>query len=149
MTSTTSAGSALALSVASPATQDLAGYSALTYTEVGGIEKLGAIGATFPEIEFTPLKGETDVHKGTPNYGSIPASAAYDAADAGQTLLRTAADDATSKLYSMMITYPTGEKRYSQIRVFGAPETVDGANTVIMTNATIRLCRKVVKGPAA
>ena len=65
--------------------------------------------------------------------------------DAGQTLLRTAADDATSTLYSFRVTYPTGEIRYFQGRVFGFPETVDGADTVLMAAPTVEICTDIVK----
>ena len=57
MTSQTGAGSSLAISVVAPATQDAAGFAALTFTEIGGVEKLGAFGASFAKVEFQPLKG--------------------------------------------------------------------------------------------
>lgn len=145
MTSTTAAGSALAISAAAPATQDAAGFAALTFTEIGSIEKIGAIGATFAKVEFTPLKGPKDKHKGSADYGSLQPSMAHDDDDAGQTLFRTAADDATSKLYSFKVTYSTGAIRYFQGRVFGYPETVDGADTVITAAPTVEACTKIVK----
>jgi hypothetical protein len=52
----TAAGSAIAFSAAAPATLDAAGYAALTFTEVGGTEKIGGIGASFAKVEFTPLR---------------------------------------------------------------------------------------------
>lgn len=149
MGSTTAAGSALAISAAAPATPDATGFAALTFTEVGNIEKIGTLGATFAKVEFQPLNGPKDKHKGSADYGSLQPSMAHDEADAGQTLLRTAADDATSKLYSFKVTYPTGAKRYFQGRVFGAPENVDGADSIIMANPTIEICTKVVKVAAA
>lgn len=149
MGSTTAAGTTLAMSAAAPATQDAAGYKALVTTEIGGVEKIGAIGATFAKVDFQPLKGPKDKHKGSPDYGSLSPSVAYDDSDAGQTLMRTAADDATSKLYSFVVTYPTGEARGFQGRVFGFPENTDGADTIIMANPTIEICTKVVKIPAA
>lgn len=145
MGSTTAAGSTLAISAGSPATQDAAGYTPLTYTEIGGIEKIGTIGATFNKVEFQPLKGPKQKHKGSPDYGSLQPSLAHDEADAGQTLLRTAADDETSKLYACMVVYPTGAKRYFQGRVFGYPETTDGADTILMAAPTIEINTKIVK----
>jgi hypothetical protein len=145
MGSTTAAGSALAISAASPATPDATGFAALTFTEIGGIEKIGTIGATFAKVEFQPLKGGKDKHKGSPDYGSLQPSLAHDDSDAGQTLLRTAADDATSKLYSFMVTLPTGAKRYFQGRCFGYPETVDGADSIVMAAPTVEICTKPVK----
>ncbi|HEY0130113.1 MAG TPA: hypothetical protein VGB57_01825 [Allosphingosinicella sp.] len=145
MGSTTAAGSTLAISAGNPATEDAAGYAALVYTEVGQIEKIGGLGATFAKVEFQPLKGAKQKHKGSVDYGSLAPTMAHDSTDAGQTLVRTASDDATSKLYSFLVTYPTGEKRYCQGRVFGYPETVEGADSVITAAPTIEICTKIVK----
>ena len=145
MKSTTAAGSTLAISVAVPASDDAAGYQALAFTEIGQIEKIGSLGATFNKVEFQPLKGPKQKHKGSVDYGSLQPTLAHDDEDAGQTLLRTAADDATSKLYAFEVTYPTGAKRYFQGRVFGYPETVDGADTILMVSPTVEINTKIVK----
>lgn len=145
MGSTTAAGTSLALSAASPATPDAAGYGALTYTEVGQIEKLGAIGAVFAKVEFKPLKGPIQKHKGSKDSGALQPSLAHDESDAGQTLLRTAADDATSKVYSCKVVYPTGAIRYFGGRVFGYPENTDGADNIIMGNPTLEITTDVIK----
>ena len=57
MGSNTAVGSSLAVSAATPATLDATGYAALTFIEVGQVEKIGAIGASFAKVEFQPLKG--------------------------------------------------------------------------------------------
>ncbi|HET7255563.1 MAG TPA: hypothetical protein VFJ46_17540 [Xanthobacteraceae bacterium] len=145
MGSTTAAGSALAISAAHPATEDEDGYDALTYTEIGQIEKIGGIGSVFAKVEFQPLKGPKQKHKGSVDYGSLQPSLAHDDDDAGQTLLRTAADNATSALYSFKATYPSGAVRYFQGRVFGYPENIDGADTIVMAAPTIEICTKIVK----
>jgi len=149
MGSTTAAGSALAISAAAPATQDATGFAALSFTEIGGIEKIGTIGAVFAKVEFQPLKGPKDKHKGSVDYGSLAPSLAVDDADAGQTLFRAASADGTSKLYSFLVTLPTGAKRYFQGRVFGFPETVDGADSIVMAAPTVEICTKPVKVDAA
>jgi hypothetical protein len=144
MASSTAAGSALAISAGVPATFDAAGYAALTFTEIGQIEKIGSIGATYAKVEFQPLKGAKQKHKGSVDYGSLQPSLAHDDADAGQTLLRTAADAATA-LYAFMVTYPSGAKRYFQGRVFGYPETTDGADTILMAAPTVEISTAIVK----
>lgn len=149
MGSSTAAGTALAISVATPATFDAAGYGALTFTEIGQIEKIGSIGASFNKVEFVPLKGPKQKHKGSVDYGSLQPSLAHDDEDAGQTLLRTAGADETSTLYSFKVTYPDGAKRFFQGRVFGYPETTDGADTIIMATPTIEIDTKIVKVAAA
>ncbi|WP_313534398.1 hypothetical protein [Sphingomonas sp.] len=141
----TGAGSTIAISVAKPATEDATSYAALTYTEAGNCEKIGAIGSTYAKTEFQPLKGGKQKLKGSPDYGSLQPSFAHDEADAGQTLFRTAADDETNALFSFKVTYQNGAKRYFQGRVFGWPETIDGADPVVMANPTVEICTKIVK----
>ncbi len=145
----TGAGATIAISVAAPATQDVAGYATLTYTEGGNCEKIGTIGATFAKTEFQPLKGPKQKLKGSADYGSLQPSFALDPTDAGQTLFKAAADNETNTLYSFCVTFQSGEKRYFQGRVFGWPETIDGADPVVMATPTVEICVKVVRAPAA
>lgn len=145
MGSSTAAGTKLAISAGLPASEDAAGYGALTFTTIGGPEKLGSFGHTNAETTFTPLDGPVETHKGAPDYGSIQPSIAHDEEDAGQTLLRTAAEPTNNALYSFKVLLSTGGIRYFQGRVFGYPESVEGANTVLMANPTIRINTKVVK----
>jgi hypothetical protein len=140
----TAAGSTLAISAAAPATQDAAGYAALTFTDIGGIEKIGTVGASFAKVEFQPLKGPKEKLKGSADYGSLQPSLAHNETDAGQVLLRTAAGNTTNTLYSFKATYQDGSKRYFQGRVFGYPENTDGADTVLMANPTIEVCTVVI-----
>lgn len=149
MASTTAAGTGLAISAASPATEDATGYAALTFTEVGQVEQLGAFGSTTEVVNFQPLKGVLQKYKGPNNSGAISPSLAHDDEDAGQTLLRTAANDDSSTLYSFEVTFPDGAKRYFQGRVFGYPETVGAANSMLMANPSIEISTKVVKVAAA
>lgn len=145
MGSTTAAGTALAISAALPATHTEAGFAALTFTEIGGIEKLGSFGHTNAETEFTPLKGAVETHKGAPNYGSLQPSLAHDEEDAGQTLLRTACEPENNALYAFKVILATGGIRYIIGRGFGYPEAIEGANTILMANPTIRITKSIVK----
>lgn len=149
MSSTTVAGTALAISAGIPATQDGTGYAALTFTEIGGIEKIGSIGATTNKVEFQPLKGAKQKHKGSTDYGSLQPSMAHDKADAGQILVRTASAPTNHALYAFKATYPNGDVRYWQGRVFGYPETVDGADTILMASPMIEIDTPIVKVDAA
>lgn len=149
MTATTAAGCALAISTGTPATFDRAGYAALNYDEVGFVEKIGTIGKTFGKTEFQALRRAKDKLKASADYGALTPSMAYDETDVGQITLRAAADDKTTRLYPIRVTYPTGEVRYFRGRVFGAPEGVEGADAIIMTTATIEICTPVVKVPSS
>ena len=142
---TTAAGTALAISAAKPASEDATGYAALTFTEIGNVESIGTIGATTEVVTFQPLKGAQQKHKGPTNFGSLTPTLAHTDADAGQTLLRTAADDTTNKLYSFKVTYPDGAVRYFGGRVFGYPENVGAATTMLTATPTVEISTRVVK----
>lgn len=149
MTAQTAAGTKLAISVATPATFDAAGFAALTMTAIGKVEKIGSFGASFAKVEFQPLDGPKEKYKGSVDNGALQPSMALDSADAGQTILQTAGADKSQKLYSLCVTYQDGSKRYFQGRVFGMPETADGADTMLMATPAIEICTDIVKVAAA
>ena len=144
MASTTAAGTTIAISAATPATQDAAGYAALTFTEISGVEQIGTIGATTNKVEFQPLKGPKEKHKGSTDYGSLQPAIAHDESDAGQILLRTSAEPNNNDLYSFAVTLPNGDKRYFRGRTFGYPENIGNADSVVMANPTIEISTKVI-----
>lgn len=149
MTLQTGAGASMALSAAAPATQDAAGYAALSYTVVSNVEKLGPIGPSFTKTEFTGLDGIKQKLKGSADYGSLSPSIAIDSDDAGQALLKTAGLDETNKLYSARFTLQDGTKFYAQVRVFGWAPDVSGADPVVMVNPPVEICVKPVEVAAA
>lgn len=148
MGSTTAAGTTIAISAGVPATQDVAGYGALTYTTIGGVEQIGAIGANTAKVEFQPLAGPKEKHKGSTDYGSLQPNMAHDKSDAGQTLLRTACEPDNNALYAIKVVYPTGDKRYFQARGFSYPENVGNADSIITANPTLEINTKIVKDNA-
>lgn len=148
MTSQTAAGTTLAISATAPATQDAAGYAAVSAIVIGQLEKLGTFGTSFAKVEFQPLKGGKQKYKGSPDYGALQPTIALDSADAGQALMQTAGDDESQKLYTFISTYQDGAKRGFQARVFGMPETADGADTMLTATPVIEICTKPVKIPA-
>lgn len=141
--------SAIAISAASPATQDATGFNAISFTDAGNCEKIGPFGATFAKTEFQPLKGAKQKLKGSPDYGSLQPQFALDEADAGQTLMKTAGNDESNKLYAFRVTLQSGTKVYFLGRVFGWPITVDGADPVTTATPTIEICSKPVEVLAA
>lgn len=145
MVATTAAGTSLAISTGTPSTHDYAGYFALSYTEIGGVEKIGTAGAAYAKVDFQPLKGGVQKRKGSADYGALTLSLAHDDNDAGQTILRAASDDTSSKLYVFRVVYPTGAIRYFRGRVFGYPENIDGADTMLMVTPTIEISTRVIK----
>jgi len=145
MTSTTSAGTTIGITAAVPSSQDEAGFAALAFTTIGGIESIAAFGAQVAVNSFQPLNGPQNKHKGAVNYGSLQLPMAVNKADAGQMLLGVAAAPANRALYSFCVTFPNGDKRYFQGRAFGMQETVGSATNVLMATSTVEICTPVVK----
>ena len=141
----TAAGSELAISAAQPATEDAAGYAALTYTDVAYVSNLGDIGASYNKVEFQPLNGPKLKLKGSRDEGMVNPTIALDGEDAGQTLLRTAAEDSTNTYYSFKITLADGAVRYFQGTVFGMPESIGTADDVITASPTIEANTAIVR----
>lgn len=148
MNPTTAAGSALAISAGTPSNEDAAGYGALTFVDIGFIERIGTFGANFSKTEFQPLRGPKMKLKGAADYGTLSPTLAINDNDPGQALLRVAADDLTPRLYSFQVTFPDGSLRWFQGSVFGFPETADGADVVITASPSIEISTKVVRGNA-
>jgi hypothetical protein len=149
MASTTAAGSKLAISAAVPASQTLTAYEGLTYTTINNVEQLGGFGASTEVVTFQPLDGPQQKYKGPTNYGSLSPAIALDDDDAGQALLVTASAPDNIDLYAFRVTKPDGSLRFFQARVFGMPETIGAANSMIMVNPAIEINTVVFKKPAA
>lgn len=137
-----SAGSTLALTASLPASENQAGYEALTYTNVGEITDLGEFGKEYNLISFTAL-GNRRVRKlkGSYNNGALQLQLARDTADAGQTSLRTALGSDNS--YSFRVTLQNGTDLYFQGKVMsyrtvvGSVDSVTGATTAIEIDTDI------------
>lgn len=145
MPSMTAAGTGLAISAGVPATQDAAGYGALSYTEISNVESLGGFGPTTEVTTFQPLRGAQQKHKGPTNFGALNPTIALEEADAGQALLTTASAPTNSALYAIRVSKPDGSLRYFQARVFGMPETIGAANSMITAAPVIEINTPVVK----
>lgn len=148
MSSTTAAGSKLAISAGVPTAQTVAAFKALTYTSVAGVESIGGFGASTEVVTFQPLDGPTEKYKGPTNYGQLSPTMKVDDADAGQALIQAASAPTNDTLYAMRITKPDGSNRYFQGKVFGFPETIGAANTIITAAPAIEINTVVLKEPA-
>lgn len=143
MATTTAAGSTIAISAALPLAETEAGYGALNFVDISKVEKIGAIGTAYAQIEFQPLFGPKLTFKGPADHGALQPVLAHDESDPGQAVLRAAAD--SPDLFAFRVTYKTGAKRYFQARVFGYPENTDGANTLLTVTPTIIINTAIVK----
>lgn len=110
-------GAVIGVSVATPATVDSAGFGALTYTTVGNIVSWGSIGDGVDDITIPLLAGRTLHVSGNKDGGAVPFTYQFEAADAGQTILRTQNNGNTD--VSVKITDPDGKITYFFGRVAG------------------------------
>lgn len=113
----TSAGTLIAVSAAAPATRNAAGYAAIAgWTPVGEIVDPGEFGRKYALITHNPVATRgTQKKKGSFNEGSMAMQMGLDNDDAGQVLMKSAADDDAP--YSFRITLPTGHIYYFQALV--------------------------------
>ena len=130
------AGTVISISAAQPATYTVVGYTALTYTAIGDIDNAGSDGRVYNEITFNPIASRgTRKFKGSFNEGNKTLTLAYNSADAGVVLLKTALNSDAD--FSFKVALPDGGIRFFQAKVLSF---VNEENTVDdMRMATVEL----------
>lgn len=136
MTVRTSAGSTLAISSGTPATQDVAGFAALTYTTIGEITNLGELGKTFNVVKHNPVGNRrTQKFKGSYDQGTMALTMGRDVTDAGQSLLNTAlASDAS---YACLLTLQGGHQMYFQAIVTDYKTNVGSVDQITAASTSL------------
>lgn len=145
MTIETAAGATLAISAATPATEDSAGYGALTFTNVGEIETVPEFGGTSQIITFAALDDvRTRKLKGTFDGGDISVSVGQDPNDAGQNIARTAAEATNNQVHSFRVELASGRIKYFQGLVTGMTDLLNDVNSVVRSNMNVAIIGGVV-----
>lgn len=107
--STADIGTTLHIATGVPATFDKAGYEALTWVKVGGIQSIGQIGETNATIEVPDLEtGRTQIKKGAGTGTTIDITIREIAADAGQVALKAACATDERAEFSFKASEPDG-----------------------------------------
>lgn len=145
---TTAAGSALAICAGLPSRADLPGYAALTYLDIGGLEKIGTYGGKPTTVSYQPLRGGKQKRKGPTDYGGLQPKLAPDYADAGQALLAVAAAEKRRR-FAFRITLSDGGVRYFQGRVFDFVEAVENAESILNVTGRVEISTPIVKATEA
>lgn len=145
----TLAGTALSVSVGVPATYDAAGYAALSWTAVGEITSIdGGLGRDYNIVEHAPIATSQVVQKkGGYKLGTLDLTVAWDQSDAGQDLMRTAADDGNDIL-SIRIVKQGGDIRYFTAQVSKFLENFGTVDSVVNGAVSLLRQRDVVMNPA-
>jgi hypothetical protein len=132
----TVAGVTIGLSASQPATYDVAGYAALTFTALGEITDGGEHGRTYNLVTSNPIASRgTEKYKGSFNEGTKTIVVDLDSDDAGQILAKTALNSDDD--YSFEVAYPNGDKDYFQAKVMSFRKATGGVDSMI--TATIDL----------
>lgn len=130
-------GSTLSMVSGSPATEDQAGYEALTFVEVGKIISIGELGDISEDIAFDLLKPGRRSHvSGVKDLGEIPILIEYDRDDAGLTLVEAANNGNTT--HSFVVADTDGDDYYFQGLVANLRDTERTANTYKGASFVIR-----------
>lgn len=138
MTVRTSAGTTLKVSASAPATFNVAGYSALTFTAVGEITDLGEFGREFALVTHNPVGTRgTQKFKGSFNEGTMNLTLGLDTDDAGQVLMKAAslADSA----YSFEVTTQNGDTYYFQAMVMSFKVGIGSVDSITTATCTLEL----------
>ena len=147
MAITTSAGAALAIVKAEPATYDISGFGALSFVEVGQIETLGEFGGSSQIIEFTGL---TDVvvqkFKGSFNAGSVSVNLGRDITDAGQVVLQAGAIPTVNTVHSFSFTETGGDIIYVTGIITSYTVNYSDANSVTKATVVLELDNQAIAG---
>jgi len=132
----TSAGTKLYMSATLPATYDITGYAALSWTEIGEISDLGEFGRQYNLVNFNPLGDRRTVkRKGSYNDGTIAAQMARVPTDAGQAMLVTALGLDVSR--AIKIVLQDGTIFYTTVQVMSYTTNVGSVDQI--TAATVNM----------
>lgn len=138
----TVAGTLIGISAGTPATFNVAGYTALTFTNIGSIEDGGEHGRTYNEVTFNPIDTRgTQKFKGSFNEGNKTLSIGYNSDDAGMILLKTALNSDND--YSFKVTYPDGDIDYFQAKVMTLTKATGGVDSIRMASVELSITTNV------
>lgn len=138
MTVRTSAGTTLGISASNPATFNIAGYDALSFTTIGEITDLGEFGREYNLVTHNPIGSRGTVKKkGSFNEGSMTLQLGLDTDDAGQILAKTAS--LSDGDYSFKLTTQNGDIYYYQAQVMNFKVGVGQVDSITTASITLEL----------
>lgn len=107
----TTAGSTFKVSATAPATYDVSGYAALTWTAVGEITDLGEFGREYALVTHNPINTRiTQKFKGSYNEGKMSLKLGLDTDDAGQVIMKAGSTSDAARFFE--VTDQKGDKYY-------------------------------------
>lgn len=139
-----SAGSGLSVCLTLPATDNAAGYAALTFIEVGEITGIdGDIGRVYDEIEVNNLKQRRkEKRKGPFSEGAPSVTTNFAPGDDGQIAMATALEMDGNVSFEFELS--DGTKKYSQGIVLSAPFNIGNVSGIVSGTYSIALNTGIV-----
>ena len=133
-----SAGTTIKISAATPATFDVAGYTALSFTNVAEVTDLGEFGRDYALITHNPIGSRGTVKKkGSFNEGTMSLQLALDTDDAGQILMKSAS--MSDNDYSFLVTTQNGDKYYFQAQVMNFKVNLGSVDSITAAAVNLEL----------
>lgn len=143
----TVAGTILAVSIAAPATEDLAGFTALTYTPVAEVTDMGSLGKTFTKVTHNPVADrKTYKYKGSYDNGALALKLAKAISDAGQKILRDASDE--DENLSFKITLQDKKTMFFYGQVFSFVTNIGSVDNILGADVSVEINSDIFEGPA-
>jgi hypothetical protein len=145
------AGCTLGASVTLPATEDAAGYQALSFTNVGSITDLGSgLGKAYNTVSSTPIDDRrVQKQKGSYDVGDLTIIVNVKDDDAGQVLLQAGVDSDSPLAFELEFNdNPDGTSntfRFFQGLVMGDPVSMGTIDNVVTYSMTIAVTTDEVK----
>lgn len=139
----TAAGSTISIGLA-PATYDLAGFAAVSYSEIKEVTDIPEFGKEYNLVTHNPVGNRaTFKFKGSYNSGSLTLAMAKYEADAGQAMLATASDSDDD--YSFKLVVPSGTTYYFPAKVMSFTTVVGSVDSIYAANAMLEISGDIVK----
>lgn len=137
-------GTRVYISLSKPATEDITGYAALTWTEIGGLSSWPATGTKSETLSQPDLAdGFNRKAHGAKDGGGGTAQCRVIEADAGQQACETAAD--TEADVSFKVVRKTGRIEYSYGIINGVTTNESSTNNVYGLSIDFGISSKTVK----
>ena len=133
MTTHVVGGTCLSVSAGIPATNDAAGYTALTWTQIGELSTIGDIVTKHATSTFINMcTNKSSVIKGVEDLINVMITVACDRGDAGQTLMTTARQSING-VYAFKVAESNGSFQYFRARVLSEGTQFKSVNDVVFT----------------
>ena len=140
-----SVGASFFLVPSLPATNDAAGFAAVTgWKEVGEVDNIPEFGPETDTVSRTPLKtGVKDKQKGSTDYGAFNLEGGWAPGDVGQAAL-IAASAPTAGAVSCKVVFPDGAIDYFTALVMSYKRTVGASGDFVKFTSKVEIKNAIV-----